>query len=331
MSRFISFSKLTKLLSALSIAILLWLLYVADLWSLMENFSLSLLPYLLGATLLLVLGWFAPAAGWTFFVYRLADPPALSRRRHFHIFGTSQIQKYLPGNVFHFLIRHIQAHREGEENEPLFWACVGEIITQLIAAALLLGLFLGWYLAAPNGLFIALMVLAFIALSFFGLRLLPALLPPLIGALIRVLGARASQWYQGVDLARIGLHRRDLLAALPFYLLNFLILAIAASLLAAAITPLPFSLLPLVIAISAGAWIAGFILPGAPGGLGPREAVFTAGLSPFLGVETAIFIAFGLRLCSILADLLFYLLSLFFLRESPQGDPISLDSEETSK
>ena len=327
--RFFSFSRLTRLLSGLSLAMLLWLLYVADLWSLMQSFSLDLLPALFGVSLLLVLGWFAPALAWTLLVFRLASPSVLSARRHLHIYGTSQIQRYLPGNVFHFLIRHLRAHREGEENEPLFWAALAEIIAQLIAASLLLGTLLGWYLAAPNGILVAATVALFIFLSLFGLRFLPLVLPPLIGALIRMLGTRASLWYQGIDLQRIGLHQNDLLAALPFYLLNIFILGLATFLLGSSISTISLSLFPLVLAVAAGAWIAGFLLPGAPGGLGPREAVLTAGLAPFLGLETTLFVAFALRLCSIVADLLYYLLSLICFRSDPAE--LSLDSSPDPK
>ena len=327
--RFFSFSRLTRLLSGLSLIILLWLLYVADLWSLMESFSLDLLPGLAGVSLLLVIGWFAPAAAWALLVFRLASPSALSTTRHLHIYGTTQIQRYLPGNVFHFLIRHLRTHREGEKNEPLFWAALGEIIGQLIAASLLVGILLGWYLAAPNGLLVAATVALFIGLSLFGLRFLPRLLPALIGVLIRALGSRASRWYEGIDLGRIGLHQKDLWAVIPLYVLNISILGLAAFLLGALISPISLTLFPLVLATAAAAWMAGFLLPGAPGGLGPREAVFTAGLSPVLGLETTLFIAFALRLCSILADLLYYLFSLFLAGlDSSKNSPDSLPSDQ---
>jgi len=54
------------------------------------------------------------------------------------------------------------------------------------------------------------------------------------------------------------------------------------------------------------AWIIGYVSPGAPGGIGVREAALVALLGPSLGEGTAVSVACGLRCVTILGDLLLF-------------------------
>lgn len=53
----------------------------------------------------------------------------------------------------------------------------------------------------------------------------------------------------------------------------------------------------------AAAWLAGFVIPFAPSGLGAREAVLVGVLAPAVGAAAATALAVGLRLAGIAADL----------------------------
>ncbi|MBT5049334.1 MAG: flippase-like domain-containing protein [Rhodospirillaceae bacterium] len=68
----------------------------------------------------------------------------------------------------------------------------------------------------------------------------------------------------------------------------------------------------LLTGIFAVAWVAGFIVPGAPGGLGVREAILVAAMGPFYGGATAVAIAILLRLITTVGDGIGFLLGLFF-------------------
>jgi glycosyltransferase 2 family protein len=57
-----------------------------------------------------------------------------------------------------------------------------------------------------------------------------------------------------------------------------------------------------VTAVFSVSWIAGFLTPGAPAGLGVREAILVAALSPIYGAGNAIGITVALRLATILSD-----------------------------
>jgi uncharacterized membrane protein YbhN (UPF0104 family) len=59
-----------------------------------------------------------------------------------------------------------------------------------------------------------------------------------------------------------------------------------------------------VVCVYALAWLAGTVTPGAPGGLGVREAVLTASLGPIVGHGPAAAAALGLRGTTTAGDLL---------------------------
>ncbi len=92
--------------------------------------------------------------------------------------------------------------------------------------------------------------------------------------------------------------RRAVLA----YALNFLLLGSALAALAFVVADPPLTTLPLAVGAFALSWVAGFLLPGAPAGLGVREAVLVALLSP--SVDRALPIVLGFRLATTLGDLL---------------------------
>jgi len=59
----------------------------------------------------------------------------------------------------------------------------------------------------------------------------------------------------------------------------------------------------LVVSLYTTAWLLGFLLPGAPGGIGVREAVFLLLLSGIYGQGVAAAMAVVMRAISILGDL----------------------------
>lgn len=60
------------------------------------------------------------------------------------------------------------------------------------------------------------------------------------------------------------------------------------------------------------AWLAGYIMPGAPGGLGVRESMMLLLLSPFIGEGAAIGLSITLRLTTTLADGFAFIAAMFF-------------------
>ncbi len=80
-------------------------------------------------------------------------------------------------------------------------------------------------------------------------------------------------------------------------------------------------LIPVVpaIAIYAIAWAAGFLIPGAPAGLGVREVILLAFLTPIIGAAAAVILSLFHRLLSALVDLIVSGLAAFILLKKDQN------------
>ena len=84
--------------------------------------------------------------------------------------------------------------------------------------------------------------------------------------------------------------------------LNFVMLGSALAALAFIVADPPLTIVPMAIGAFALSWVAGFLVPGAPAGLGVREGVLVALLSP--SVDRALPIVLGFRLATTLGDFL---------------------------
>jgi uncharacterized membrane protein len=73
----------------------------------------------------------------------------------------------------------------------------------------------------------------------------------------------------------------------------------------------PFWLITGIITV---AWVAGFITPGSPAGMGVREAILVAALGPILGTGVALGVSIALRAVTTLGDGLAFLAALALKR-----------------
>jgi hypothetical protein len=196
----------------------------------------------------------------------------------------SQIAKYLPGNVFHFAYRHVAARREGVAHAALGSALGFESALLIVAAAVLalgvasdprLDQLVPW---AHRLVWIAPMVAAIACVGI-------------------IVGARRFASVQ-VPVRTVAC---SLFGALAIDLIFFLLAACALRLLCAQPDALPFGAWCGWLAL---AWIVGYVVPGAPAGLGLREAVVVLGLKPVLGDAEALAVALCYRLVTVSADAL---------------------------
>jgi len=77
------------------------------------------------------------------------------------------------------------------------------------------------------------------------------------------------------------------------------------------------------IALVCVAWIAGFLTPGAPAGLGVREAILLAGLGSMFDRQTAFEATIMFRGVSVAADLVAFLCGLLLLRGLRKAQPVT--------
>lgn len=211
------------------------------------------------------------------------------------IYGSTQIAKYLPGNMFHFAGRHIAGHSHGVGHFALISASIQEVLGVLVAAGLVgtTGM-LVWHqehhLLTPltGGLILAGSLGGSLVLSLLINRKIPAEgeVRPSTNSAQTIISAYSLQLLFIVNT-------------------GFLVVAVTWSL------SVPLSVMDAgaVITAFAVAWIAGFLTPGAPGGLGVREASLILLLTPVTGERNALAIAIVMRLITTLGDLVFFSLS----------------------
>ncbi|HEY6941818.1 hypothetical protein [Dokdonella sp.] len=193
----------------------------------------------------------------------------------------SQLAKYLPGNVFHLAYRHVAARKAGVGHAPLALALGMETaLVSASAAVLSIGI-----VAEPR--------VSTIAPWARGLAWIAWLLPIMGAWVVSVYVRRVTRRVAMLDVVRG--------TAFVFAIhLSFMVLATFAL----------RSLGPpgggLSIASWCGwlalAWLLGYVMPGAPAGIGVREAALVVGLGPALGEANALVVALAYRFVTVVVD-----------------------------
>lgn len=212
------------------------------------------------------------------------------------VYGKTQLARYLPGNVLHFAGRYAWGRQQGYSHAVLASATLFEIVGMLGMAS------------------------AFAALGVLFTGLEHGLLSPgylvigLCGPLAVILGfgwiAPRLARRKGLDLPVAGI--RDTLRGLALPLLAYggYVLALSALFGWLALTEaaeLDWSQVPALIFGFSIAWLAGFVVPGSPGGIGVREAVLAVALGPIVGSAEIIVLGLVFRVVSTLGDALNFL------------------------
>jgi hypothetical protein len=249
----------------------------------------------------------ALVAAWWWLCHLYAQRPPLLMA--YTVWARSQIAKYLPGNVFHYVGRQVLGRRAGLSHATLVGSAILETVSLVLAASLL--------------------ALHRLASGEWGPALLPAGLAlvflalwPVVDRLIR---RRLSRQTRSSLPARGPLHLSALLG--PTVLLHALFLlgtgGILLGLLMAgwdhrSVDPRA------VMTAYAAAWLAGTLMPGAPAGMGVREMVLTLELEPALGPTQAAGLALALRLVTTAGDLLTALLGHSLPLPEDPDSPVAL-------
>ena len=205
------------------------------------------------------------------------------------VFCRSQISKYIPGNIFHLVARQALGRELGASHPSLALSSVLESCA-LILVACLIAVLTNW--------------------SSGRLPAVPRLAVFIAGGLCLAGAIAAAIVIRRSDLRfafrRSGNVALTLLCYLPFFLGNGLCLALLAG--------LNHSLTGEVILGMTGAWsaswLAGYVAPGPPGGLGVREATLIFALSGWMGQPESIALSMAMRLASIAGDVTLWLVSL---------------------
>lgn len=245
-------------------------------------------------------GYLASAAAWVRILRVLGGTTTL--RTGAAILWTAQFGKYLPGNVGHHVGRVAIAGR--------FGLAAGIVVKSM---------------ALEMGLVVALIVLFAIPsvgnllerLEMKWLFTAAAFVSVILGVLL---------WYRWMRGPASAAARGIVPLIGPMLVKTWLpvvaVLAGAIILTGASLVPLTLGLAvePLgalhIVSLFCVAWLAGFVVPGAPAGLGVRELILAEGLAPMIGHDQAVMAALLFRLLTVVADLIAFVAGVLLLKYS---------------
>lgn len=254
-----------------------------------------------GALALYVLSQVVGAIAWKSVLLIYGAEPPMGRAESQLL--VSQIGKYIPGNVAHLFGRLSLAVSDGVAGTVAGAAMVLEIGILLTTGMLIVG---GLILVSPDLV-----------------AQLTADLPRSNGSFLPVVGLAVV--FAGLVIGQVIFWRRagrPALTAMRFglplilHMVNFALLGLSLWGVVTAIAPeTPVPVLHCVVLFTI-AWIAGFLVPGAPGGVGIRDGIIALGLEMFIGQGAGLGVAVAHRVVSVLGDVVTFGIGLWLRKQS---------------
>jgi hypothetical protein len=232
-----------------------------------------------------------------------------TRRELFGIVGVTQFAKYVPGNVAQYIGRVGMSLGRGIPARPLAVTLILETLL-VIAAAVVVGVGagamsdIGLQVLRLHGAQITL-IAVLVVMAIIGLLAVRRFAP----ALLRRVAPRYAPALDGALLPPQG----SLSRAFVLYCAIYLVSGSGMILLARLLVPGAPHDYWLLISVFALAWVVGFITPGAPGGLGVREALMVLMLAPAYTAASASVLVIALRIATTLGDALILVIGLLLL------------------
>ncbi|MDZ7957212.1 MAG: YbhN family protein [Aulosira sp. DedQUE10] len=233
---------------------------------------------------------------WTWILKELNQPVESSE--FIQVYLKTNIAKYLPGNIWHHYGRIVAAKNATGSTSAATLSVVLEPLL-MAAAALIIVLLFGTQFTAANTN-IVLLILQLLCLVVVLCALHPWFLNPAIH-FVHKLKAKKLDRYTTNSSVNFHIERypvRPLLGELGFLGLRgtgFILTLFA-------LGPLNASQIPLLLGAFSFAWLLGFVVPGAPGGLGVFEATAIALLQNHFPAAVVISAIALYRLISIIAE-----------------------------
>lgn len=223
----------------------------------------------------------------------------LDRFTFHRIYARSQIAKYIPGNVFHLASRHVLGSEAGATHASLVGATLFEALGAITCACVVsvMGFAFSPSAARHGSIFFYVLGLGLAFVFPLVARYSAARIPLLTNFNIQNKGY--VEYFRLLFL--------PLLSYCAFFVFAGGILAWLVCIGAGIEDGRNLVWIPAVYAIS---WVAGFITPGAPAGLGVREAIMVVWLGGVIGESQSLLVALIFRLITVVGDLIFFLTSL---------------------
>lgn len=254
--------------------------------------------------LVLIMG----AGAWTLLLRACGETAPASKS--VVIFTLSQLAKYIPGNVAHHVGRVALAGYQNYSKKIVIFTMLLEAACLVAASLVIATTWLFFQEKESIAIFAGSNIYIRIALSL----VLAVAFIFFIGWIIpRLRTGRLFNKFNWLEV--ISPSPGILLLCLLIFAFSFFLFGIASDILARNIFNIAESRIGLLTGAFAIAWAAGFLTPGAPAGVGVREAILLKLLEPSYGVEIAVELAISLRGVTIIADGLTFLAALIAKRK----------------
>lgn len=216
------------------------------------------------------------------------------------IYLKSNIAKYLPGNVAHYVGRNVLGKKIGVKQSSILMATIFEVIC-LSVFNILFALVMSFQntqnfisrLVAEQRMFVDSPILIMIVLIIL-----------MIGICVLVKYRKKIAHFLTKEVVL------TVIKTIPIYIATIMVTALMLTLIFFAILNMPINYASVASANSLS-WLAGYIVPGAPGGIGIREVVLVWLLEAECLPELVILAAVLLRICVIFGDSLSFLGAVF--------------------
>lgn len=224
------------------------------------------------------------SVGWHCLTVRLGGQRIAFAASH-RTYAVSSLAKYLPGNVAHLVGRHALARKQGLPHTVLGVAAAAEMFSLICAAG---------------------SIYAFSGKFQFGSQLMHGLCVAAAFACFGFMPVAVTRLWRGENrLCYVPVFKTTSLVFL-LHIVYFLCSGAALLVLIRGMGDRAGIYVLQLISAYAVSWLAGFATPGAPAGLGVREAVMTAMLSPLMGGGPSLVVATLFRVATVCGDLLFF-------------------------
>lgn len=244
-------------------------------------------------------------SSWVFFFAGIKG----NRKEGIRIYTKANTGKYLPGNVMHYVERNLFADKMGVGQKKVAVSTVIEVLCSIMDAFLITLIFSYQVLAQA-------ITAVYHLLGQYSLIVLVSVVVLGIVFVITALFFLRKKTGEVLKEYRLSKFLKQLAFGMAGQAIGLLVLgAIFAMLYIYMSGNWNVSDLLVIVAGYVVAWVLGFVVPGAPGGVGIREMVLTLICGPIIGQNLIVTIALIHRLITVVGDFLAYILGIIFCTE----------------
>lgn len=247
---------------------------------------------------------------WINIISIASNKKIINKYELINVYAKSNLGKYMPGNFMQFVGRNVLGNRLGYKHSVLAFSTLIEIMLSVFTGFIIL--FVLYFFIDPNlpshlfnyiskmsTLYLIILSFIFVSLIFlvFKLRILDKLMA----------------------LSSHNLCIKDLYKLFVYYIVTFILMGLINLFVFESMNPIwtlsitDYMNILFVFIIS---WIVGFLMPGAPGGIGVREAIFIFILSHSYDILIITLASILIRLVNITGDVVFVFINLYFKKQS---------------